>query len=166
MEEAKEKEIIEIIRAMNATGMTQSEIRENLRMMGLEEGEIAGILEKAQTKPTTREVHEAVKAIQEKIETGEHIKPAMEAIEEHREATGEIKEKVEEISAGLGELHEKHEELKARFATIEEVSSELEGLKKLMLEMKPLLAAIKDLQEKLVETNTEMLMRLKAGKKA
>lgn len=166
MEEAKEKEIIEIIKAMNATGMTQAEIKENLRMMGLSDEEIDPILEKAQTKPTTREVHEAVKAIQEQIETGEHIKPAMEAIGEHREETAAVKGKVDEISAGMGELHEKHEELKARFATIEEVSSELEELKKLMLEMKPMLAAVKDMQEKLLETNTEILIRLKTGKKA
>jgi methyl-accepting chemotaxis protein len=176
--------VAEIVKAMSAEGMPIIDIKDSLKQIGLKDDEIAGILQTASAEPTARDIHEAVKDVGQKI--GD---PLIKTVEEHKEMTAEVRDKVDDLSAGFEEhaqslenissnLDEHREKLDAIHSSIQELgeshkdlhdavkdlssfSGEFAELREIMLDIKANLAALKDLNNKILETNKEMLMRLK-----
>jgi len=183
-EEEKFSKVVEIVKAMNAEGLSISDIRDSLRQIGIKEEDIEGILKKASVEPTTKDIHEAVKMVDAKI-----TEPMAKTLEEHKQLTEEVKNKVEDMSLGLEEhaqsldqissnldehrekleaIHESiqdlgasHEELHEKVGELSSFSNELAELREIMLDIKAMIAALKDLDNKILETNKEMLMRLR-----
>ena len=181
--------IIQIVKAMNASGVGVEEITANLRTAGLSDEDLARVLEAAKPIASTREIHESVKETERKISTGEHLMPVTEKLEEQATETKKIgvkideinfnveeqgekldkaasalavhKKRLDEIHAGVTGVAERHEELHEKVATLEELTAEVQGLKEMMLELKPLLAALKDINQKILESNRDVLIRLK-----
>lgn len=175
MNKEKRERTIAIVQRMNREGMTEREITENLRSMGLEPYEIRKIIQEARTEPTSRELHESITSIQRKIESGEHIEPALKAMEEHRKATEDLglklqelhgdvtehKEKLKGLEESLEELHEKHDVIGEKIPGVSKLNKDISDLKKMIREIKPLLNALKSLDEKILKTNRDILLWLK-----
>ena len=183
-EEAQFSKVIEIVRAMNAEGLSISDIRDSLKQIGVKEDEIDSILKQAAAEPTSKDIHEAVKMVDAKI-----TQPMTKTMEEHRQLTEEVKAKVEDVSLGLEEhaqsldqissnldehrekldaIHESlqdlgasHQELHEKVGELSGFSDEFSELREIMLDIKAMIAALKDLDNKILETNKEMLMRLR-----
>ena len=171
----KREKTVEIIQRMNKEGMTERDIKENLRSIGLEPFEIRKIIQEAKTEPTSQELHESITSIHRKIESGEHIKPAMKAIEEHRKKSEDLgfklqelhgdvtehKEKLEDLEKSLDKLHEKHDLVQKKTPDASRLNRDISDLKKTMREIKPLLNDLKNLDEKILKTNRDILFWLK-----
>ncbi len=183
-EEAKFSKVVEIVRAMNAEGLSIADIRDSLKQIGVRDDEIDGILKRASAEPTSKDIHDAVKMVDAKI-----TEPMARTMEEHKQLTEEVKAKVDDMSLGLEEhaqsldqmsssldehrekleaIHESiqdlgvsHQELHEKVKELSDFSEEFTNLREIMLDMKAMLAALKDLDNKILDTNKEMLMRLK-----
>ena len=183
-EEAKFSKVVEIVRAMNTEGLSIADIRDSLKQIGVREDEIDGILKQASAEPTSRDIHDAVKMVDAKI-----TQPMAKTLQEHKQLTEEVKAKVYDMSLGLEEhaqsldqmsssldqhrekldvIHEtlqdlgdSHQELHEKVSELSDFSDEFSELKDILLDMRAMLAALKDLDNKILETNKEMLMRLK-----
>ena len=184
MPDEKFDKVTEIVKAMNAEGLSITDIRDSLKQIGLKEDDIDRILKKASAEPTSKDIHEAVRGVEQRMGA-----PLARSVEEHKQLTQEVKEKVDDMSAGLEEhaqsldqmntsldehrekleaIHEsvqelggKHDELKEQMSELSSYSDGLSELREILLDMKAMLAALKDLDNKILETNKEMLMRLK-----
>ncbi|MBI4215083.1 hypothetical protein HY546_03740, partial [archaeon] len=176
MEPDKVKKAVDAIRGMNASGMTLVEIRSSLKSMNIKDSVIDELLAKARTGPTPKEIHEAVASLHEKLESGEHLKPISEALhrhaasseevhakisdihaaaEEHSQRLSEVHGKLSEHAESIRELHEpvrkllqRNEELKKSVGGIQDVAEELGRVKSLLMEMRPTLNALRDLNAK------------------
>lgn len=183
-EGGKYDKIIEIVKAMNSQGLSISDIRDSLRQTGVKEEDIEMILEKASAEPTPKDIHEAVKMVEEKVS-----EPLVKTVSEHKQLTQEVRDKVEDLSLGMEEhvqaldqistnldehrekleqihesvqdLGEKHEELHGRVKEITSMYDEFSELREILLDIKAMIASLKDLDNKILEINKEMLMRLK-----
>lgn len=183
-EEAKFSKVVEIVRAMNAEGLSISDIRDSLKQIGVKEDEIDGILKQASAEPTSKDIHDAVKMVDARI-----AEPMAKNIEDHKQLTEEVKAKVDDMSLGLEEhaqsldqmsssldehrekldvIHESlqglgdsHKELHEKVSELSDFSEEFRELKDILLDIKAMIAALKDLDNKILDTNKEMLMRLK-----
>ena len=150
MEAAAMNRIIEIVKEMNAQGMSTTEIKSNLKQMGVEEEDIKAILEKAKLGVNLAEIHSKAEQAISLLESGEHLKPTMGKLEKQEEH-------LERIHTHLGEMHEKQIAVKE---DVGDVKRELEEIKASINELKPLLASIKRLNEDLIKINRKMLMKL------
>jgi DNA repair ATPase RecN len=155
MDEATLARIAEIVKSMHAQGMTQSEIRENLKQMGVADQDAEDIIRRAEPEVTMPEVHEKVEAISRKMEEGEHLKPAMEKLEEHEEH-------FERLHATVGELHEKHDELREAVEELHALREDIDAIKADLKDMKPMLAALKRINEQMIELERKTLARKSA----
>ncbi len=184
MPDEKFDKVTEIVKAMNAEGLSITDIKDSLKQIGLKEDDIDRILKKASAEPTQKDIHEAVKGVSERMGA-----PLSKSMEEHKQLTREVKEKVEDLSLGLEEhaqsldqintnlgehrdkldaIHEsvqelggKHDELREQMSELSSYSDGVSELREILLDMKAMLAALRDLDNKILETNKEMLMRLK-----
>jgi DNA repair exonuclease SbcCD ATPase subunit len=189
MDNAKTSQITAIVRAMNKAGMPVEDIRTNLREMNLSEEEAEQILAQAKVEPTTAEVHAAVNEVKSALKTGEHLEPIKPMLEEQKTQVAELKEsvdtvqqgieehsgaleelaagaaehrnKLDEIRAGLADLHERNAEIKEKVGDVAQVYADVKELKEMMLELKPAIAALTAINQKILETNREIVMRLK-----
>ncbi|MCD6414641.1 MAG: hypothetical protein J7L23_03355 [Candidatus Diapherotrites archaeon] len=150
MEKSVFNRIVGIVKEMNAQGVTKTEIVSNLKQMGLNDEDIEDIIAAANPETTVADVSEKADQAVKLLESGEHLKPAMEKLGEHGEH-------FERIHAHLNEIHEKNvttgEDTKA-------IREELADLKREVDEIKPLVASIKRLNEDLIKINKKMLTRL------
>ena len=182
-EEAKFSKVVEIVKAMNAEGLSIADIRDSLKQIGVREDEIDGILKRASAEPTSKDIHDAVKMVDARN------LPMAKTLQEHKQLTEEVKAKVDDMSLGLEEhaqsldqmsssldvhrekldvIHEtlqdlgvSHQELHEKVSELSDVSDEFSELKDILLDIRAMLAALKDLDNKILETNKEMLMRLR-----
>jgi methyl-accepting chemotaxis protein len=182
MDNAKFDKVIEIVKAMNAEGLSISDIKDSLKQIGIKEDDIDLILKKASAEPTPKDIHEAVKGVEERMAA-----PLAQSIEEHKALTREVKDKVEDLSLGLEEhaqsldqissnleehrdkleeihasiqgLGEKHEELHEKVKDLASISEEIAELREMVLDLKSMVASLKDLDNKILEVNKQMLMR-------
>lgn len=189
MEEERLKKLVDVVKRMNQERVQTKDIVANLRTLGLASFEIDTVLREAQIQPTTQEIHDSVTKIQESIESGSHLQPVMDKIEEHKEVTeklqqrvqemhGEIteqkqgmqdvikalrehREKLEAVHSGLIRLEDKHDDLRESLPAPNDQKEELDNIKTLILELRPMIAALMDINEKILETNRELLARLK-----
>lgn len=136
MDDATLERIVGIVRGMKSGGMSQDEIVDNLRQMGVAEEELSGILSKAGLQP------------QSPVPAEPATQPPI--AEEH----------FERLHANVNELHAKHDDLAETLAELSEIRRELQSVKADVSEIKPLLGAMKRLNENLVEINKKMLARL------
>ena len=181
---SKFDKIVEIVKAMNAEGLSITDIRDSLKQIGIKDEDIESILQKASAEPTPRDIHEAVKGVEQKI--GE---PLAKSVEEQKQMTREVKDKVEDLSVGLEEhaesldqistgleehkeklnaihssiqdLGQRHKDLHAEVKDLSAFSDEFAEMREILLDIKAMLAALRDLDNKILETNKDMLMRLK-----
>lgn len=153
MDAATLQRIIEIVRNMNAQGLSKNEIIDNLRQMGIADEDIETIMKEAQPDITITDIHEKTELTKSMLEKGEHLKPAMEKLEEHTE-------EFERLHTTIGELHEKHEEVASKIDDLKTIRDDVEEVKKLLLEIKPLLASIERLNQNLLDINKKMLTKL------
>ncbi len=188
MEEERLKKLVDVVKRMNQERVESKDIIANLRTLGLASFEIDSVLRQANLQPTIKEVHESITSIQKSMESGAHMEPLMKSVEEHRAATEKLQEKVQEmhgevtgqresledvvksleehreklekVRSSLEQLHEEHEDLKTSPPSSDQ-KEDLEDLKKLILELRPMMGALRDINEKILETNREILMRLK-----
>lgn len=150
MEKSVFNRIVGIVKEMSAQGITKSEIIANLKQMGLSDEDIEDILAAARPETTVADVSEKAEQAMKLLETGEHLKPAMEKLKEHEEH-------FERIHTHLNEIHEKsmvsQEEMEAIREELDEIKREIE-------EIKPIVASIKRLNQDLIKINKKMLTRL------
>jgi len=144
--------LVDVVKGMNARGMSKSEIMDNLRQMGIPDSDIDEIIKEAQPEVNIAEVHEHALETRKMIEKGEHLKPVVETL-------GKQEEHFERLHATVGELHEKHEEMKASIEEIKEIKKDIAQIEEELAEIKPMLAAIKRLQENLLDINKKMLLK-------
>ena len=142
--------IVGIVKEMNAQGLSTSEIESNLKQMGVSDEDIEEIMREAKPEASVPEIHEKTKQVVQLLETGEHLKPAIEKLEEQ-------KEDLERVHTHLGEVHEKQLSSVQQLA---EIKAELDEIKRELEELKPLVASIKRLDENLIKLNRKMLVRL------
>lgn len=179
MDSERLKQITAIVKTMSEHGISQSEVRANLKQLGLSAEETEQVVQAAGVAATAKDIHAQVTAVREKIDSGEHLQPLVElhakstqeikeeisevaeGVQEHAESLEAHGEKLEDISAGLEALHEKHDELSEKFADAPDVSKQLKEIKQLLLDLKPQVAALRDINQKILDTNREVLMRLK-----
>lgn len=173
MESQKLDQILGIVKTMAEHGVSASDIRVNLIQLGLSDSDISQILEAAKVGTTAKEIHETVSAVKETLkqateeqavktdELHEKVDDITSTLEQHAENLEEIsstasinKQKLEEVHESVSELHEKVCDNSAVLDGIEEV-------KQLVLELTPMVAALRDINGKILETNRDVLMRLK-----
>lgn len=150
MERSVFNKIVGIVREMSAQGVTRMDIETNLKQMGLTEDEIEDILAEAKPEVNVAEVHEKADATQKLLESGDHLKPAIDKLDEH-------KEDLERIHTNLGEMHEK-QTLNAK--DLQEIKEDIAEIKRDLAEIKPIIGAVQRLDESLVKINKRMLTRL------
>ena len=133
MDEATVGRIVGIVKNMQAGGMSEKDIIDNLRQMGLsgeELNEVLNAVGMAESKPAEE--------------------PAPLLPEEH----------FERLHATVGELHDKQDELKSSFSEISELRRDIAAVKAELDEIRPLVGALKRINENLIEINKKMLTRL------
>jgi len=183
MEDSKFSKVIEIVKAMNAEGLAISDIKDSLKQIGIKDDEIDLIIQKASAEPTVKDLHEAVKNVEARVT--EPLKVA----EERRQMTQDVKDRMEDLSLGLEEhsqnleqitanleehrdkldaihdsiqdLGERHESLHEKIKDVTSLTDEMAELREIMLDMKAMMGALRDLDTKILEINKQMLMRLK-----
>lgn len=183
MDSEKFRRVVEIVKSMNSAGASSMEIENNLREMGISQADIDLVLSRAKPAPTPGDVREMIK----KIDTQKHIEPLVRKAEEHKEDIGEVKEGVDDIRAGLEEhasaldeiaggvkeqkfhledirqslskLHDKHEETQSVNMAVN--YAELKEIKEALADLKAAISALRDLDEKILKTNREVLLGLK-----
>lgn len=152
MERSVFNRIVGIVKEMNAQGVAESEIQNNLKQMGLNEEEIEEIITRAKPQVNVAEVHEQASKTKQMIESGEHLKPAMQKLDENSE-------NMERVHTHLGEIHEKQQ---GASEDIEEIRKEIEEIKEDIAEIKPMIASIKRLNDSMIKLNKKMLTQLSA----
>ena len=183
-EDAKFEKVVGIVKAMNAEGLSVSDIKDSLKQIGVKDDDIDRILQKAAAEPTPKDIHAAVKDVEHKV-----AQPLAKSVDEHKDMTKQVKDKVEDMSLGMEEhakgidnlsssfdehkkkldaLHTSlkgidngHKELHSRVKGLSSLSGDIDETREMLLDLKAMLASIKDLNSKILETNKEMLMRLK-----
>ena len=189
MDEQKKNKVKEIIESMRKDGASLSEVKASLKILGISELEIEELVNSVNSEPTSKDLHEKVEKVHEIVSSGKHIEPAVNEIKKFNDQTSEMKTKVDEIHGGfteqgenlnklnddfenhkksleeinekVGKLTEKHEEIKDSLGEASFLRNEVRDIKELLLELKPLISGVAELQEKMLETNKELLMRLK-----
>mgnify|MGYP000636770800 CR=1 FL=1 len=188
MEKEKLEQIASIVRSMNASGMGQEDIKKTLKAMSLSEDEISSVLDEAKSAPSNQDIHNTVQNIKEKIESGDHLTPIMPEIKKQSENTSRIheaveqlnekvsayedhiheiksnvqehKEKINEIHSAVSEMKEGHNALHEKISSIGELGEELQQIKEMLIDMKASIKALRDINQKILDTNTKFLMRL------
>lgn len=186
MDELRKHKILEIVKKMNLDRVPISEIRTNLRNMGVTPYDIDDVVREVNLQPTPSEIHSSVLDIRKKIEAGGYMEPAMKQLEDHRKiaermeeklqamhgdvsenkdsledlakSLEEHREKLEDINTNLQDLTDKHQEVHEKIDEMG-IKGELDEIKDSLLELKSLIAALKDLNERILRTNQENLMR-------
>lgn len=138
MDPATIERIVGIVKNMQAGGMTEQQINDNLKSMGVSDDELGSILEKAGIAAPTP------------VEPEPMPEPIALPHEEH----------FERLHSNVTELHEKHEELKGSLSEITALRNEIQAVKTEVDEIKPMIGALKRLNENLIEINKKMLARL------
>ncbi|MCD4740351.1 hypothetical protein K8R43_04115 [archaeon] len=150
MERSVFNKIVSIVKEMSAQGVPRKDIETNLRQMGLNDEEINDIIIEAKPTVNVAEVHEQAVETKEILESGDHLRPAIKKLDEH-------KNDIERVHTQLGEVHEKQvfttEEIKQIREDLEQIRTDIE-------EIKPMIAATKRLNESLIKINKKMLTRL------
>jgi DNA-binding transcriptional MerR regulator len=137
MDEETKARVIEIVRDMSSQGLSPADIAEQLRSMGIAEEDITEVMRDVGGAPPAEEAP---------------AEPSM-LPEEH----------VERLHATVGELHEKQDMQSSDLLAIRE---DMERVKADLDEIKPLLAAIKRLNENLMDVNKKMLVKYGASSPA
>jgi DNA-binding transcriptional MerR regulator len=138
MDEETKARVIEIVRDMSSQGLSPTDIAEQLRSMGIAEEDISEVMR----------------------DVGEPAPPAEEA---PAESSALPEEHVERLHATVGELHEKQDMQSSDLLAIRE---DMERVKADLDEIKPLLAALKRLNENLMDVNKKMLVKYGASSPA
>lgn len=177
MDTEKFKQVVEIVKSMNAAGASSAEIHNNLREMGISESDINLVLSKAKPKPAPGDVRDMIKHMEPLSKKAEehkkelhtvkkHVEDVRAGVEEHAAALDEIaggvrehKFKLEDIRQSLSKLRDRQEEAKTADKAVN--YTELKEIKELLLDMKSAISALKSIDEKILKTNREVLMRLK-----
>ncbi len=176
MDESKLARIADIVRSMNEAGMTLNEIRSQLQGMGLTEDEIEQVLSAAKAQPSSAEIHEEIKKVREKIETGEHLKPVVEVVEEAGAEAREAREKVEQVAKAVEEtkqavtqeikepvqkIVEEQKELHREIKTIAGLGEEVQTLRDMLIDINANIKALNQIMQKILETNRKLLQQKK-----
>ena len=161
MEKKKIEQTAAVIKEMHLRGAPLSEIKENLKEMKVPEKDVKKVLKKADVAPTAEELGASIKRMQAKLETGEHLKPVKKALK----AAANVEGKVEEMHAGLEEhrtaLGDVGSAVQGQAGQLKQIQTDIKALKKQMTDLKALANALKDINEKILDTNRRILMRLK-----
>ncbi len=186
MDVQKMEQVSSIVKNMNASGMTPDQIKLSLKAMGLLGEDINQVMNYSKTAPTNQDIQKTVEAVKEKIETGDHLAPVATEIKKQTETTNrlhsavdslnekiaghedhfhEIKEntvksteQINQVANKVEQLTQKHEELHQKVA---EKPDSNKDMKELLLEIKGSINSLRVLNEKILDTNTKFLMRLK-----
>ncbi len=130
--------ITSIVKDMSSQGMSNPEIGENLRSMGIADADISEIM---------REIGgDIAPLIDEPVAAPAPIMPQEEHIERLHSTVGELNDKQDMQSSDLGAIRD-----------------DLESIKGDLAEIKPLLSAMKRLNESLIDINKKMLVKYGAS---
>ena len=135
MDGATVERIVGIVKNMQAGGMSEKDITDNLRQMGLAGDELNSVLDAVGLS-----------------------KPAPPVLQEP--ATTPPEEHFERLHTTVAELHDKQDALREDFSEISKLRKELADIKTELDEIKPLLAALKRMNENLMDINRKMLAKL------
>ena len=189
MDEEKKFKIKGIIDSMRKEGASIEEIKSNLKVIGLAELEIDEIINSIDNTPNAKDLHDRVGKVHEIVASGKHIEPALEEVKKFSEQTTDMKVKVDEIhgeftdqgeklsdlkenyddhrknldkiSEKVDKLTEKHDAIHENLGETAFLRNEVREIKELLLEMKPLISGVAELQEKMIQVNKDLLIRMK-----
>ena len=161
MEKKKIEKTAAVIKEMHLRGAPLSEIKENLKEMKVPEKDVKKVLKKADVAPTTEELGASIRKMQAKLEGGAHLKPVKKALK----SAANVENKVEEMHAGLEEhrtaIGDIGGAMQGQAGQLKQIQADIRALKKQMTDFKALISALKDINEKILETNRRILIRLK-----
>lgn len=169
MDESKVKKLITIVNTMSKKGIPLNEIRNNLKETGLKDNQIDIILAKADIKPTSSELHEAVVSIDKKISSGDHVKNLTKELEKNTKDTESVMQNVGDMQQELlmhrKKLDEIHKLVTGNGKTVSggahpQLEQKIDNLTDLITDLKPALKSIESSTKKLVELNRKVLMKL------
>ena len=152
MEAETEKRIVQIVQEMSSQGMSTKDIKDNLLQMGINKEDISNIMSNTDQKVNVSDVHEKIASVQDSLDTGIHLEPVIQRMDES-------KEDMERLHSSMTELHEKHAETSETMRELKLMKEEIAEIKQLILEIKPLLSSIERLNKSLLDLNRRMLIK-------
>jgi len=168
MDDAKLAQVAQIVTSMSDAGMTVNEIKAQLAGMGLSEDDIEQVLSMSKAQPSPSEIHEEVKKVREKIETGEHLKPIVGVVEEAgaeaheaRQKAEEAVKKIEEVKQPVQKFMETEKELHRKIDSVTVLGEEVQSIKDMLIDMNANLKAVNEIMQKVLETNRKILQQKK-----
>ncbi len=188
MDEDKKNKILNIIKSMKKEGSSTAEIKSTLTAIGLSSLEVDELIGSVSAQPNLKDIHEKVNDVHEVVLSGSAFNPAVEEVKKATEETKGIKQEVNEIHGKVTEhssslnslndkfsqhaqtletinqkintLHTKHEEIEKNLNETSFLKSEIREVKEMLIELKPLIKGMADLQQQLIEINKKMLLKL------
>lgn len=155
MDEAMLKRVKDIVSSMAAQGMPREEIRSTLLQMGVPPQDAETLLQEAKPEVTVQEVGAKAEATRTMLETGQHLKPALQKLEEQEEH-------FERLHTSVGELHGRQASVESRLSEVAEIKRDVSEIRQELSEIKPMISALKRLNDNLLEINRKMLAELGA----
>lgn len=104
--------VVDIVKKMSGDNVSIKDIEDDLRNTGFAPYEVKRILKEANVGPTPSEVHEVLSSLHTKIDSGEHVKSTLKAIEKNERKIDNIEVKVQELQGDVEEIKGTLEEIK------------------------------------------------------
>jgi|GEM_PF-5536191 len=189
MDENKKNKIKKIIESMKKEGNSTNEIRNTLITIGLTDLEADELLNSVSSQPNLKDLHEKVSNINEVVLSGKGFEPVVKEVKKMATQSSELNTKINEIhgnvtehSHSLNELNnnfsehkksldelnkkvdsltEKHEAIAGTLNETTFLKSELREVKEMLIELKPLIKGMAEMQQQLIDINKQILLKLK-----